>query len=72
MTFILENKLQKEYFLAKYDSFFSELCVHFEPLLRWECAYVCHDIKTEKEEIYNKQREYKTSNWHSSDGDLGK
>ena len=21
---------------------------HFEPLLGWECAYVCHNVSTEK------------------------
>ena len=26
----------------------------FELLLGWECAYVCHDLKTEKEGIYSK------------------
>ena len=38
VTFILENKLKKKHFLAKYDCFFGDLCVHFEPLLGWQCA----------------------------------
>ena len=43
VTFISEIKPRLERFLEKYDCFFGDLCVHFEPLLRWECAYVCHD-----------------------------
>ena len=38
MIFILEIKIQKEYFLAKYDHFSNSWCVHFEPLLEWECV----------------------------------
>ena len=51
VIFILEINLQKERFLAIYDGFFRDLCVHFESLLRWECAYVCHHLRTEKEDI---------------------
>ena len=40
---IKQNKPRLERFLAKYDGFFGDLCVHFEPLLGCECAYVCHD-----------------------------
>ena len=43
MTFISEIKLQKENILAKFDYLFVNLHVHLEPLLGWECAYVCHD-----------------------------
>ena len=39
VTFILENKLQKEHFLVKNTNFFCELCVNFESPLGWECAY---------------------------------
>ena len=46
---------------------FSSFCVYFEPLLGWKCAYVCHDLRTEKEGIYVKKREYKRSNWHLGD-----
>ena len=49
------------------SDFFGGLCGHFELLLGWECAYVCHSMKTEKESIYGKYSEYKTSNWHTSD-----
>ena len=41
VTFILEIKPQKESLLAKYDCHYGDLCVHFEPLLRWESEYVC-------------------------------
>ena len=43
MNFISENKLQKQHFLAKYDWFSGDLCVHMEPLLGWQCTYVCDD-----------------------------
>ena len=42
VTFISEINSRLERFLAKYDCFFKDLCVHFEPLLVWESAYVCH------------------------------
>ena len=48
MTFISEIKPQKERFLAKYDCYFGDLCVHFETPLGWETAYVCPNIRTEK------------------------
>ena len=48
----LEKKtLKKKHFSAKYDCFFGDISVHFEPLLGWECAYICPDLKTEKEGI---------------------
>ena len=55
LTFIPENKLQKEHFLAIYDCFFSDLCIHFEPLLGWKCSYVCRKKLTVKSEIKDKQ-----------------
>ena len=57
LNFILEIKLQKHIFFIKIRTFFSDLCVHFESFLGWGCAYVCYDLKTEKEEIYVKKRE---------------
>ena len=51
VTFISEIKPQKKGFLAKYVRFFRDLCVHFEHLLGLEYAYVCHDLRTEKESI---------------------
>ena len=61
VTFILKDdlhlsgkKVQKEHFLAKKHCLSGNLCVHFEPLLRCECAYVCPNIRTEKEGIYCK------------------
>ena len=47
-TFISENKLQTEQFLAKPECFFTDLFIHFELLLGWECAYVCDKLKLEK------------------------
>ena len=49
VTYISKIKIQKEAFLAKYDCFFADLCVHYEPLLGWKCTYVCHNLRTEKE-----------------------
>ena len=51
VIFISEVKPRLERFLAKYDRFFRDLCVHFEPLLGWEYAYVYHDLKTDKDGI---------------------
>ena len=51
MTFITKKELQKEYFLARKHCLFGDFRVHFEPVLEWECAYVCHDYRTEKEGI---------------------
>ena len=67
VPFMLEIKLKKVHFLANYDHFFSRSCLLFEALLGWECACVCHDLRTEKEEIYIKKREYYRCNWHTSD-----
>ena len=47
------------------------LSVYFEPLLGWECASVCHDLKSEKEGIYAKMQEYERSNCHTSDLHVG-
>ena len=60
MTFILEKKLQKVDFFPKSDHFLSDLRVQFESLLTRECAYLCHDLRTKKEEIYVKRQEYET------------
>ena len=38
VTFIMEKKLQKVYFLVKRNCLLGDLCVHFEPLLGWECT----------------------------------
>ena len=43
LTLISKEKLQNQDFLAKYDSFLGDIYVHFEPMLGWEYAYVCHD-----------------------------
>ena len=65
VTFILKNRLQKEYFFNKLWLFFWQLLHHIEPLLGWECAYVWHDLRTKKEGIYVKKREYEISYWHT-------
>lgn len=54
LFFILEIKVQKGYYFGKIWSFFQLLTIYFEPLLRWECAYACHDLRTETECIYDK------------------
>ena len=43
VTFITEKKFQKEHFLAKKHCLLGDLYVHFEPLLGWECTYLCYD-----------------------------
>ena len=43
VIFISEINPLIERFLAKYECFFRDLCVHFEPLLGWEYAYACRD-----------------------------
>ena len=55
VALMLEIKLNKYIFLANYDLFFSQKRVPIEPLLGWECVYVCHELRTEKEGIYVKQ-----------------
>ena len=54
LNFILENKHQKEHIFNQNTVIFSKICVHFEPLLEWESAYVCHNLRTEKEGICSK------------------
>ena len=51
--------------------FLSDLRIQFEPLLVWECASVCHNLKTEEEGIYAKRQKYERSNWHTSDLYIG-
>ena len=61
-------KLLEKIIYLEYALFFRFcLSVHFEPLLGWECACVCHDLWTEKQGIYAKKREYKTNSCHISD-----
>ena len=43
VTFMTKQNLQKEQFLAKKYCLLGDLCVHFEPLLQWECTYICQD-----------------------------
>ena len=71
VTFVMEIQPQKELFLAQ-DCFLGGLHVHFEPLLGWELTFVCHNLRTVKEDIYSKWSEYQTSNWHTSDLYQGK
>ena len=54
--------IKKNVPLSKCDHFFQKLCVHFEPLLGWESAFICHDLRTEKEGIYVKRQENKRNN----------
>ena len=55
LTFIFEIKPQKEHFLVKYHRFFSYWSLYFSTLLRWENTYVCQQLRTEKQEIINKE-----------------
>ena len=64
---ITEMKLQEEYFVVKRHCFLGNLHFHFEPLLGWECKYVCQEKRTEKEAIQEKQPEYRKSNWRRTD-----
>ena len=61
----LGKEASKVGFLLKSGNFLSDLRVQFEPLLGLECASVCHDLKTKKEEIYAKRHEYHRSKWHT-------
>ena len=54
VNFVFEIKLKRYICFAKCDYYFGDLFVHFEPLLGWECAYVCYNIRTEKEGTYGK------------------
>ena len=51
LTFILENNLPKEHFLAKYYWLLSYWSADFQPLWKWENTYVYHDLKIYKEDI---------------------
>ena len=62
VTFILEKYLQKYIF---YQNRIIFLCVQFEPLLGWEYATSCHDLRTQKEGIYAKRQKYERSNSHT-------
>ena len=64
-------KLPEKTVYLRYALFLHFCCsVRFEPILGWECAYVSHDLRTKKEGIYRKLREYKANNCHTSDLDL--
>ena len=54
--------VMKVRFLAKYDHFLATNVSFFEPLLRWEYAHVCHNLRTQKEGICSKKSGYKSSN----------
>ena len=54
LIFITEKYFQREHFLAKEQSLFEDLSIHFEPLLGWKFVYVCHDLKNEEYGIYDK------------------
>ena len=47
--------IEKNILLSNCDHFFRKLCVHLEPLLGWESAFISHDLRTEKEGIYVKK-----------------
>ena len=52
VSLILENKHQKEHFFYQNtNTFFGKLCVQFEPLLARESVHVCHNLRTEKQDI---------------------
>ena len=43
--------IKKIILVLKPDRFFSKLCINFEPLLGWKCAFICHEVRTGKESI---------------------
>ena len=55
VNFVFEIKLKRYICFAKYDSYFGDWCVHFDPMLRWECAYVCLNVRTEKGNTYGEK-----------------
>ena len=61
VTLNLEIKLQKYIFQQNMTIRKPEMRP-FEPLLGYEYAYVCHNERTQKGDIYSKKQEYKTSN----------
>ena len=71
VTFILEIKLQK-YIFQHNMTIVQPVMRPFEPLLGWECGYVFPNVTAEKEGIYGRKPEYKTSNWYTNDPHLGK
>ena len=48
LILILEIKLQKEHFVAKYHRFFNYWMVYFQAMLGWENKHVCPKSTTEK------------------------
>ena len=56
----------KSTFLAIHDHFTDGNASFLNPALRWECAHVCLNLKTEKGGFYGKQWKYKTSSLHTS------
>ena len=51
MTLLLEIERQKYNFFANYEHFFTRKCVLFQPLLGWQCACACHNVRTEAEDM---------------------
>ena len=49
VTFIFEIKLQKYVFCENMTKFKPLMCPFSNPLLGWESAHVCHNLRTEKE-----------------------
>ena len=50
---------KSKFFLSKSDHFFSYWYLYFKPLLGWECAYVCHNLRAIKEEFYENSKNIK-------------
>ena len=50
-TLILEVELEKYIFQQVRTVFSAVNASSFEPLLGWECAYVCQNLRIEKEGI---------------------
>ena len=54
VTLISEIKSQM-YILYENMIIISDLCIHFEPRLGWDCGHACHNLRTGKEGIYNRE-----------------
>ena len=52
-TYSTTSELKKDIYGKYSEHETSLLYVFFEPLIGWEYAYVCHDLRSEKQSIYS-------------------
>ena len=71
VTFILEKKVLQQIFYQNLAIFSVNYMFNLNSCQDEKFESVCHDLKTEKEEIYAKRQECEKSNWDSSDLHVG-